>query len=1394
MSYPDHFYYIQKSEHNTYSTEPEGQLEVNRLINDKPYWKKPGGCEPQKKLLIITDWMASSWSATQIAEIQKQLRQLLTEGFPLALWQDGQLIALNNENLSVLNELHTRVQITPAYPNQIIQKAHLQYQVVAEQILPLDDIELGRLSDPKYERQLDLSIFHHTPYSQKKIWDLIKRANPPFQKIIQRKFSHTSNQLLLEAKKYFPDIPVVYEYDSLVLQNKALLEELTTKGKIIIDGVEFTSASLPNIHQLKIKNIKLLTSNLLKNLIMQIPQLRCLAIKKIEQIEDGFAEELDLPYLEELTFIDSYKNVSDVNSLLKKTNSLKKININGYFYQKKLDEGVSFSHLETLTTTIPPHNWDNILIHAPQLKTLQLPLDVKIPPNINFNKLHELQLFGGGEQNTQQMTAIINSAPQLKKLKLTTTHFQKAIANELNLPLLEKLTIKNMHFPDLSALLVKTPNLKKLHICSTKIPDITQNCNLNALKELWLTSFPDNIALLLNPKITLRKLKLIIVNNIKPGFSKGLNWSQLEIFESYMSNTSFEDIAYILEQTNQLRTLKLTSMDILNNKFPKNLNCSQLEKLNLARTNISNENLVYLLKQTTHLKTLNLRKVQGLKPGFSKCLNLSQLKHLDLSHSNICLEDLCYLISHAPNLKTLKLEHLKILSPNFTQRITLPIHLQKLVVSHSTLDNSDLVRFIQASKDLSWLTLERCPNIVKNETLDKLLENIPTVYYSPPNTQEEKPQINQAPKHNYMEFIDYEPFPLNAPFTYEGNYDTKSQTMIIGQLSQYLTLTQQHQNFIPNLQDGICNALSQWFMQTPSTSWKAAIEEMKSWNGTLADLTPSLKNTFEEVWKYVQRYQLTLSVERLDFVGNNLSSLLQHRPQQLILKNPWHTITLKSKGAQWEIYDPNHPKGPKQVVDSKLVKVIYASLGPLVYIEKAPFAVIPKLNSPGNFIQEGGLFALFECANWQELLKFAPQAKSLSKEQLSGILLRNLKGMPAWAISVIQKDLLTKYTFSLLEAFIEQHEDYIQALQASLSLITAAQRQELITYLHSLKSISATLRNKLCFVLQTMPQDATPYEQQLQTWEKSKGTELPIKVYHQEVLRGPKKQLIELGSSQEVFALGLSLQQQALDSGHPVFYINKPEDLVCSAPWIKRDGEKGQLMPGPGGALHEFLVKHNQSQMSPVLIVNYDQFKPDDIVGFNALLDEVRYADGTLLPEATQVIGLINPNKPNCYQGSDFYSRFDKMETCPIPAGMLMLAHPPLNIPARDPQIKHYEINLYEAQDWPERLMGRWVMKKNQLVWTEGELEQAFKSGLPIDLQNGLWQDPDFVAFWQQALVQGYIDHSGKRIDLPKTLKLSQSKGYGWKRLTTNTHWDYQPCSTTLVLNPSSLSSFFYAI
>jgi hypothetical protein len=118
-------------------------------------------------------------------------------------------------------------------------------------------------------------------------------------------------------------------------------------------------------------------------------------------------------------------------------------------------------------------------------------------------------------------------------------------------------------------------------------------------------------------------------------------------------------------------------------------------------------------------------------------------------------------------------------------------------------------------------------------------------------------------------------------------------------------------------------------------------------------------------------------------------------------------------------------------------------------------------------------------------------------------------------------------------------------------------------------------------------------------------------------------------------------------------------------------------------------------------------------------------------------------------------------------------------------------IDLFNAMDWRERLLGKWIIQGDQLQYQEGELIAALHKRIAVEIRNGLWDDPEFQLFWRQAQVNGYFLHEGSKYPLPKNFKIKSSQGYSPDLNKYKEKVDDLPNGHVEVLNPCLFSQFF---
>lgn len=309
------------------------------------------------------------------------------------------------------------------------------------------------------------------------------------------------------------------------------------------------------------------------------------------------------------------------------------------------------------------------------------------------------------------------------------------------------------------------------------------------------------------------------------------------------------------------------------------------------------------------------------------------------------------------------------------------------------------------------------------------------------------------------------------------------------------------------------------------------------------------------------------------------------------------------------------------------------------------------------------------------------------------------------------------------------------------------------------------------------------FKSRLTTWESHADKSESLSHYCQRQIdwsANIKNRLIKVSNDDDVLSLHLSLLTHCQSIHRPVIYIDSPDDLACPSTHIAREGNEGKIVKGRGGRLHDFLTATYDDANPPIIIVNYNNFAADDIVRLNSVIDKDRRVDETPIPKSALLIGIMNTSKPGCYQGEDFYSRFDHVETCSLTLPSLTL---PLISPSEE--IDRYAINLKHAHDWKEQLLGHWQIQGDRLIFIEGELSKAIASGKPIEIQNGLWEDPKFVQFWHETNAEHRYAQKQNGITSPVDLTLIRTDGYDWQHLLKRLTLSPAHLPTAACVNPS---------
>lgn len=961
-----------------------------------------------------------------------------------------------------------------------------------------------------------------------------------------------------------------------------------------------------------------------------------------------------------------------------------------------------------------------------------------------------IKLLEGTSYVVGEHTLTIEDLKQIKEISIFNTYSE---------------TITRLPFPNLVKLSEAAPQLQSLHIKGCWIDD-TNDSKLS-------TSFNK-----------LLSLNLVNIDLETPGFKKILESSpelrslEIEAVKGYDQS--------IKEPLKEGSLKKLTKVDLISNKKGFDLN-SILEIAPVTDLLIDMDDFFEIEDELFHIKHIKIFNMEEINSQFFDQLNAiipkgNKLKRLSFD-STITNDDL-----------------------NLDKKIDVEIEelqASKFVTDDGGTDSFEILFKIPQLKKIICEENEEVMDTYFKENYGHFWEDDNDDdmddYAESKDTDQKVPEIETI-DHEVNGYFDFKP---TTEFKFKANQlnDSKDQYAIIQKLSQYFTLEEKNIGLIPEIQDGICAALS-FLYREKHTEWKEIIGPIVKWDGSKEELDKdkkALDASFGIITDAIlfQKNSPLISY----FIGNNIPELLRHKKPHLI-GNPWHSITiapapisLEDKEPAWEVYDSNSKKDPQIIKEKDLPQLIRKRLGNLITVncvgnEKRP-PVPMGILSNDQFIKDGGLLSLYQVCNYAEIFQTLLTLPSITLDGLSGLLLRDTKGTPAWARS-LTNPALSQFTFQLLQ-FYSHYSNGIEILRESLENL-APEQQKTIAQTLSWMAFNQGTPNvfiqSLADVLLNNPK-SEKIVKQFQTWKKNINTIESLPLFLNDItkkLESKKTILLELKSETSIQGMRFALQKHFV--GRPVFYVNSPDDLICSARWIERDEKTNLGTPkdAPGGPLYEFL-KQNKNK-NPLLIVNYENFTPEDIVKFNALLDKVPSADGYPLPDNTEIIGLTNTNNPDAYKGADFYSRFGRTEECSVPEKTLQV--PPLSFIDKDQEDKPFVIELYDSPDWETLLFGSWKIDGDSLVYEEGILDRAIREKHTVfDIRNGPWSDPKFQDIWQEACNLGYIQYEGKTYPLPN-ISLMKSFGFTSKERSAHLYFaENKPFKDAKVLNPNLFHEFF---
>ncbi|HBI21069.1 MAG TPA: hypothetical protein DDY37_00520, partial [Legionella sp.] len=1031
------------------------------------------------------------------------------------------------------------------------------------------------------------------------------------------------------------------------------------------------------------------------------------------------------------------------------------------------------------------------VMHIPYTAEEAESLEQELKSSADLLSLIDKPVYLGGGLNdvllstTEQSTFLIPLLPRIRKIEYSCSPLAQLDLNYGSLANLESLSITDLVEADGEQLnlflrrLTKAPNLRKISlsgefICSSPVKiesDSLKSFSFESLSFKYCRISPDDLFIILRQSSPIRQLNLVGVQfeGVTEMHWNDLVFEHLELLSLSSDATSpnAETIFIrILERSPNIKDLSLSGIILTSFLNGSDITFHQLECLSVTinQSPESIQQLSIIIEKAPHLRqlklafhempsdpqhmaTLDLARIESLEVDagwcdpmpiipflFKKCHHLRNISVI----SRRALEpfDVTSMITDldAPHLRKLNLTGCGMTRTSLSNLMTKSLYLRSISPIYAILAKSRTLHPSEQAQQarLKTMLMEADDCSLHEPYLSDYKKALQSALRIPKGS-EDRPDDSSTHRM-------YNP---KRPFQFRGMNQTNNQTMIIDKLSQYMTLMRAHTSLIHRIQQGICNALAHLYLNEEPLAFARKVNMIREWDGHTSP-HDQLRLIFEHIVTMIKCYQLSPSSRVLYYLGDSLDAFLNDLNEPCVLVNPWHAICIKPHDeSSWWVYDPNYQNGAKKVPFNALKITIQQAIGSLVACKKHT-SIQASIDNSGLFIQGGGLLALNDFHNLS--MQLIPEGYTYTLEHLEGLLLYDMKGVPAWVIG-IKNGKTAAYTGTLLQKFIQLQlkERAVERLKESIRGMSAFERYILMSDLlknvgeHDNVGLTETIMRmgvQLVINSRLLIMDAginnvyqtvdaclmTPlaqmlsYAQSVTPWREivispplphpqrnaltlrqnnAVYAESPEAYCLQTIRSSVLKKLIDLSSMEAIQAFSLLLLKTCLSTSRPVFYVDTADDLRCQSPYIKyQTNNVGILSAGPGGRLFDFIQSAlSNPDSSPVLIVNYAHFKPSEMARFNALLDDARSADGISLPEKMQIIGLINTSDPNCYEGADFYSRMHQHERCPFDTKRLMSALKPLPFIAAHDDMPAHIIHLFHGADWRERLLGRWIIQ-----------------------------------------------------------------------------------------------------
>lgn len=1187
------------------------------------------------------------------------------------------------------------------------------------------------------------------------------------------------------------------------------LEKLSDDSLMCLESLEINDAEI--------------SSETLTVFLNHAKHLKHLQLSNCKQLTDPLLiEGLVLSSLESIE-IDACKLHPElISELLKSAPNLRRITVRNTKAQCSLSPGdlalECLTNIEISCAVIDTSSLNSLLSHTPKLESL------------NFDRM--------ADKGLSDLVLAKSSLPKLKRIALCSSHMTgKGLSSLLNAACyLEELDVAGMIYADTFLdSPITLPRLKKLNMLETPIEPDDVEKRVGDKEEV---PSANKLGIFLNGMPNLESLCIEDFDEMTEHvFSNQEALLKLKALRYEIKEDSEAFLSSILNQAIHLEHLNLDGSTHMNfttlcMDYPlSDFALKKLRVLEIERSDINEEDLAFFLNESPHLKALYYRSnFTYLKDLQLEAGRLNELEDLNLTESDMHTVFLTTLLCASKHLKRLNLKSCIIKEDKPLSLPTEPFYDLTFIDARCHISTQSLFNFILLCPNLKRIELRPRQKMA----LDKLniIEHAPYVNDSLFLSEEEKKGLKIGtgivdvdestesegkttkpldiehlqrvdPTHDSQRFFHINPSdnPSQQTFKYRGTNNTLNQGMIIEKLSQFLTLTGTQIDMIPRIQKGICYALTRLFNQLSLDEWDTWIKTIHQWNGERHTITPELSKALEQLQSYIVDYQFNQTATRT-YLGEECLALIKSQKQPLCIQNPWHALSVQydKENKVYILYDPNFVAGPKILQPSELKQHLLQSLGPIIDVAgQFDIEYQKTITDINHFIREGGLLTL-TYPYGEPLLGLIDCTTEYPMSALEGLFIRDTNGVPAWYLGLQSKNAIPVFVSLIKMIQQKQPNAFLQHVKKSISHLSDTTQSHAYKLLskHIFLSKAEDKTDKaipLSASASSLTEDISYqlfYEQYFTHFKSNPTRSSPPSLsgwLPELVETSCPKRMISFENRKTLDACRLSLDKYCHDLKHPVFFIHSPSDLVCDTPWIEKKGLKGIKRPGPGGPFYEFLTDKYPEQVRPLIVIDYTSFKPSDIIRFNSILDDVRRSGRVMIPDNVNIVGLNDMSSPNAYQEADFYSRFNDRTVCPFEDEAFSTITKEVK-PSEQPRENPYVIDLFHGQDWATRLEGRWILNKDELIFEEGELVKALRSGKPIQINNPPTSTTQFNAFVEHLIVkeryQGY-----------KVPHISLSEGYDVVTLLDNHIFtdalvtDFADRTHPFILNPNTLSKLF---